>query len=85
VDALGSVLGFVYGSEKLLALVKRQDDVGSSREGGAELAKMGWFETAGQMRWGVEIVGQGKDGSERNYQTLVGSSVIGSSVTTRLL
>lgn len=56
VDTLGSVLGFVYASEKLLDLS------GHVRKGGkeGEVVSMGWFESGGKRRWGVEVV----DGTE---------------------
>lgn len=62
VDTLGSVLGFVYGSERLLALARQQDE--NKIRGETVLAKMGWFESAGEKRWGVEIVGDDIKGDD---------------------
>lgn len=55
VDTLGSVLGFVYASERLLS---RADDKEALETdgGGTEMVRMGWFESRGRRRWGVEIV-----------------------------
>lgn len=52
VDTVGSVLGFVYASEKLLALAGQQGE----EKGSMVMARMGWFESGGKKRWGVEIV-----------------------------
>lgn len=54
VETLGSVIGFVYASERLLAL--SSDKAALPKGGSGELAKMGWFESGGRRRWGVEIV-----------------------------
>lgn len=57
VDTLGSVLGFVYASEKLLAL-SGDKEILRARDGETSLVSMGWFVSSGKRRWGVEIVDQ---------------------------
>ncbi|KUJ17961.1 uncharacterized protein LY89DRAFT_781079 [Mollisia scopiformis] len=55
VDTLGSILGFVYASERLLA--KSNDKTALETDAGnTEMVRMGWFESRGKRRWGVEIV-----------------------------
>jgi len=74
VHTLGSVLGFVYGSERLLRSTtdnvfkhryKNSDDqvhgmhtekVSAQSEDLETKVKMGWFNSAGKRRWGIEIV-----------------------------
>lgn len=58
VDTIGSVLGFVYASERLLALARHQDEteMTGKESGNGEMVKMGWFESGGKRRWGVEII-----------------------------
>lgn len=55
INTLGSVLGFIYSSERLLrsaadtyasGLISPQD----------EKVRMGWFNGGGRRRWGIEIV-----------------------------
>ncbi|KAE8449814.1 hypothetical protein EG329_007291 [Mollisiaceae sp. DMI_Dod_QoI] len=55
VDTLGSVLGFVYASERLLS--RADDNAALKNDGdGREMVMMGWFESGGKRRWGVEIM-----------------------------
>lgn len=58
VDTLGSILGLVYGSERLLKLagetVKEKDKSPEKK-----MLKMGWFEVGQKKRWGIEIVKPG--------------------------
>ena len=69
VDTLGSVLGFVYSSERLL---RSAEDDGSNtfnekRQPEAKstvMAHMGWFNSGGRRRWGIELVDD-RDGAER--------------------
>jgi len=56
VGTIGSILGFVYASERLLALVRHQDETEMKGKGSGEMVKMGWFESGGKRRWGVEII-----------------------------
>jgi len=74
VDTIGSILGFVYGSERLLSSTtetiykhkhKNSDEqvYTASTEKASALsinsetkAKMGWFNSGGKRRWGIEIV-----------------------------
>lgn len=67
VDTLASVLGFVYGSERLLEWAREKKESGNWSDngiGGQLMARMGPFENAdGIKRWGVEIVEEGESGS----------------------
>lgn len=58
VDTLGSVLGFAYGSDRLLSLVGES----AGEEGklpGTKMLKMGWFEVSQKKRWGIDVVRPG--------------------------
>jgi hypothetical protein len=65
VDTLASILGFVYGSERLLEWARERKETGNWTDngmGGQLMAKLGPFETAGgDKRWGVEIVEEGEE------------------------
>jgi hypothetical protein len=65
VDTLASVLGFVYGSERLLEWVREKKESGNWNDngiGGELMARLGPFETAdGVKRWGIEIVEEGEN------------------------
>jgi hypothetical protein len=64
VDTLASVLGFVYGSERLLEWVGGKKDSGALGDKAASpqadekmiKARFGPFETGTRSRWGVELV-----------------------------
>ncbi|KAH8599119.1 hypothetical protein B0O99DRAFT_613050 [Bisporella sp. PMI_857] len=58
VDTLGSILGFVYSSDRLLRIATIDVDGGSVNEKIEFLGptKMGWFNGSGKRRWGIEIV-----------------------------
>ncbi|CZR53400.1 uncharacterized protein PAC_03278 [Phialocephala subalpina] len=60
VDTLGSVLGFVYASERLLSQADDKEAL-KTDAGGTEMVRMGWFESRGKRRWGVEIVDRPPD------------------------
>jgi hypothetical protein len=93
VDTLGSVLGFVYSSERLL----RSAEYGNERKDKAmETVRMGWFNGGGKRRWGIEIVDSREDhtaelsaqedvdpvrleSSDSRFRTLRGSGERGSS------
>ena len=56
VDSLASVLGFVYGSPRLLEWVeehKHEKDWGVKEGGREPVARMGWSESS---RWGIELL-----------------------------
>ena len=56
VDSLASVLGFVYGSPRLLEWVeehKHEKDWGVKKGGREPVARMGWFESS---KWGIELL-----------------------------
>lgn len=58
VETLGSVLGFLYGSERLLKVAN--DSVGScDKSAHGEMVQIGWFDAGGKRRWGIEIVRPG--------------------------
>ncbi|PVH89113.1 hypothetical protein DL98DRAFT_565261 [Cadophora sp. DSE1049] len=63
VDTLGSVLGFVYASDKLL------ESSGHGTKGAerGEMVSMSRFESGGKRRWGVEVVDQ-TNGSRSPYE-----------------
>jgi len=91
VDTLGSILGFVYASEKLMALSKDRTLLEGKTQD-RELVSMGWFMSGGKRRWGVEVVGEddmkdepinvstgnGKRGD--GYEQVVGDSDLGNLV-----
>ena len=52
VDTIASVLGFLYASERMLAVARQIDRM----DNGHELATIGQFESDGKHGWGVEIV-----------------------------
>lgn len=55
VDTVGSVLGLVYGSDRLLKLVA--EDAGNTEQSvQRKMLKLGWFEVGQKRRWGVEVV-----------------------------
>lgn len=60
VDTLASVLGLVYGSERLLEWSREKKESGNWKDngiGGQLMARLGPFESAGGVkRWGIEIV-----------------------------
>lgn len=58
VDTLGSVLGFVYGSERLLKLARETVDM-KNKSVQMKMIKMGWFEVGQKRRWGIEVVRPG--------------------------
>jgi hypothetical protein len=62
VSTLGSQLGFVYASEKLL-------EISGDMEG--KRVKMGWFEIAGKRKWCVEIVERVEDEGSYGYRERV--------------
>jgi len=62
VDTLGSVLGFVYASERLLNRAAESNNIFSEKGEDGEMTKMGWFNAGGRRRWGIEIVDH-RDGS----------------------
>ncbi|KAH7399809.1 hypothetical protein BKA64DRAFT_722635 [Cadophora sp. MPI-SDFR-AT-0126] len=62
VDTLGSVLGFVYASDRLL----KSSGHSAKRAQRGEMVSMGWFESGGKRRWGVEIIDQTDDPRSRD-------------------
>jgi hypothetical protein len=58
VDTVGSVLGFVYGSERLLKLAT-ETVVYKDKSAQMKMVKMGWFEVGQKRRWGIEVVKPG--------------------------
>lgn len=60
VDTLGSVLGFLYSSERLLHLAANRPANPSQNEekifDGEDTISMGWFNSNGKRRWGIEVV-----------------------------
>jgi hypothetical protein len=57
VDTLGSILGFVYASERLLGFAAESNNLFSEKgEAAGEMTKMGWFNSGGRRHWGIEIV-----------------------------
>jgi hypothetical protein len=54
-DTVGSVLGLVYGSERLLKIAG--ENVGETEQHAQRtMLKLGWFEVGHKRRWGVEVV-----------------------------
>lgn len=56
VDTLGSVLGFVYGSEKLLALVREENSLAEKSDETEKLVQLGPFQSRGENKWGIDVV-----------------------------
>lgn len=57
-DTVGSVLGLVYGSERLLKqAIESLNKLEQYRE--RKMLKMGWFDVGEKRRWGVEVVRPG--------------------------
>lgn len=56
VDTLGSILGFIYSSDRLLHSTSRKQI--PSRDDQDRKVKMGWFNSNGRRRWGIEIVAE---------------------------
>lgn len=54
VDTIGSILGFVYASERLLQ--RSNEPLNSAPGAENEIVRMGWFESRGKRRWGIEIL-----------------------------
>lgn len=66
VDTLGSVLGFVYGSDRLLRAAAESSNIDFNEkhtEGDGEMAKLGWFNGNGRRRWGIEITSSREGGA----------------------
>lgn len=58
VDTIGSILGFVYSSERLLRSAEISGSILPLKKGAKnrEMVKMGWFNGGGKRRWGIEII-----------------------------
>jgi hypothetical protein len=57
-DSVGSVLGLVYGSERLLR--QAIESVNKSEQyAERKMLKMGWFDVGQKRRWGVEVIQPG--------------------------
>ena len=61
VDTLGNVLGFVYGSERLLRIASEEEVSLDEKQQTEGMVKMGWFNASGKRRWGIEIMDQRDD------------------------
>lgn len=57
-DTVGSVLALLYGSERLLELVRDSENK-TNEPAQREMLKMGWFEVGQKKRWGIEVVQPG--------------------------
>jgi hypothetical protein len=60
IDTLGSVLGFVYSSERLLHSAAYLDPSSNTKPNPHEKVRMGWFNGGGKRRWGIEIIDERK-------------------------
>lgn len=67
-DTIGSVLGLLYGSERLLRLAN-QSDGNAERGTQREMLKLGWFDVGQKRRWGVEVVRPGDRFSKEYLST----------------
>jgi hypothetical protein len=57
-DTIGSVLGLVYGSDRLLKVASESVDK-TKQSAQRKMLKMGWFEVGQKRRWGIEVVDPG--------------------------